>query len=66
MCSMLESTRESGIDSPSNSEANDTAPVESPDSYKLIGLMRRRAILPVPVWVMSVKLGGTLEPVRRN
>ena len=38
-------------------------PDDSPDSHNDIGRIRSRAILPVPVWLISSIDGGTLEPV---
>ena len=40
--------------------------MESPDSYKLIGLIVSHVNRPVPEWVISLVSAGTAEPVRRN
>ena len=51
------------ISLPSKISLNDTSPVDSPDSYKLIGRINTLDILPVPVCIVSPSL-GLAEPVR--
>ena len=43
-----------------------TSPVESPDSYRLIGLIVNHVKRPVPECVISLVSAGTADPVRRN
>ena len=51
---------------PVNSSLKLTSPVESPDSYRLIGLIVSQVNRPVPEWVISLVSTGTAEPVRIN
>ena len=43
-----------------------TSPVESPDSYKLIGRIVNHVKRPVPEWVICFVSAGAAEPVRIN
>lgn len=49
-----------------NKSAKETLPLLSPDSYKLIGRINMREILPVPLCDISDKSAGTAEPVNTN
>ena len=47
----------------------DTSPVESPDSYKLIGYILKTAIRPAPEWntsSSSISFVKEVEPVKIN
>jgi len=48
-----------------SSPRTDTAPVDSPDSYSVMGRMRTRRTRPAPVWRVWLS-GGAAEPVRMN
>ncbi len=50
-------------DHPSNSEARDTEPSESPDSYRLIVRIFTAPMRPAPLWTYSSRLGA-MELVR--
>ena len=63
---MLRSASPSNSAAPSNRSFRLTSPVESPDSYRLMGLIVSQVKRPVPECVISFVSTGTAEPVRTN
>ena len=49
-----------------HNSSSDISPVESPDSYKLMGLIVSQVNRPVPECVISLVSAGTAEPVSTN